>query len=170
MSSIYVMFYKQRNINVKSFIQNTLKAGGHLSYISPEIGFLKSLSGVLTKATEVIFLFLAEDAMEPTTKQTYKSILAEIASIKTVEVAKTMAVSGVLISIKFADAVVVGRPSAVVVTTESGFSREFTNIVMEFRAVNLTVCIATLANEFTSNPKDLFSDPQNLYLCLRVCG
>lgn len=94
------MFYKQRNINVKSFIQNTLKAGGHLSYISPEIGFLKSLSGVLTKATEVIFLFLAEDAMEPTTKQTYKSILAEIASIKTVEVAKTMAVSGVLISIK----------------------------------------------------------------------
>ncbi|MCL7051716.1 hypothetical protein MKW94_023766 [Papaver nudicaule] len=80
----YDMFYKQHNINTKSFIQKTLKAGARLSYISsPEIDFLKSLNGVLSKATKVVFRFMAEDAMEPTTKKTYKSILADLASIKT---------------------------------------------------------------------------------------
>ncbi|KAI3932273.1 hypothetical protein MKW98_024993 [Papaver atlanticum] len=81
----YDMFYKQHNINVKSFIQDTLSAGAaSLGYISsPEIGFLKSLNGAVTKDVKLVFRFLAEDAVEPTTKKTYKAILADLAAIKT---------------------------------------------------------------------------------------
>ncbi|KAI3831337.1 hypothetical protein MKX03_034123, partial [Papaver bracteatum] len=81
----YDMFYKQHSIDVKSFIQDTLSAGASsLGYISsPEIGFLKSLNGAVTKDVKLVFRFLAADAVEPMTKKTYKAILADLAAIKT---------------------------------------------------------------------------------------
>ncbi|KAI3898047.1 hypothetical protein MKX03_006738 [Papaver bracteatum] len=81
----YDIFYKQHSIDVKSFIQDTLSAGAaSLGYISsPEIGFFKSLNGAVTKDVKLVFRFLAADAVEPTTKKTYKAILADLAAIKT---------------------------------------------------------------------------------------
>ncbi|KAI3831860.1 hypothetical protein MKX03_022232 [Papaver bracteatum] len=76
---------QQHSIDVKSFIQDTLSAGAtSLGYISsPKIGFLKSLNGAVTKDVKLVFRFLAADAVEPTTKKTYKAILADLAAIKT---------------------------------------------------------------------------------------
>lgn len=56
-----------------------------VNYISsPEIGFLKSLIGKVNKAkTKLIFRVLEAGTVEPTTKQTYGSILEDLASIKT---------------------------------------------------------------------------------------
>ncbi|MCL7048427.1 hypothetical protein MKW94_010106 [Papaver nudicaule] len=81
----YDLFYKQHDVDVKLFIQDTVGApGARVGYISsPEIGFLKSLSGVVTKDVKLVFRFLAEDAVEPTTRKTYKAILADLATIKT---------------------------------------------------------------------------------------
>ncbi|OVA01347.1 Glycerophosphoryl diester phosphodiesterase [Macleaya cordata] len=79
----YDMFYKQRNVNVRSYIQKAIRTNP-INYISsPEIDFLKSLSGVVNKdRTKLIFRFLAADAIEPTTKQKYGSILENLSLIK----------------------------------------------------------------------------------------
>lgn len=55
-----------------------------LDYLSsPEIGFLKAMQGKVNKArTKLIFRFLAADAVEPSTNQTYSSILKDLESIK----------------------------------------------------------------------------------------
>lgn len=57
-----------------------------ISYISsPEIGFLKNMNKIINKAkTKLIFRFLDADAVEPTTKQPYSSILKDLSSIKSI--------------------------------------------------------------------------------------
>ncbi|KAF8400543.1 hypothetical protein HHK36_013842 [Tetracentron sinense] len=79
----YDTFYTQHNLNVASYVQKASKSMG-INYISsPEISFLKSLNGKLNKArTKLIFRFLDANAVEPTTKQTYSSLLENLSSIK----------------------------------------------------------------------------------------
>lgn len=55
-----------------------------IDYISsPEIAFLKSLSGKLRSGkTKLIFRFLEVDDVEPSAKQTYKALLNDLSTIK----------------------------------------------------------------------------------------
>ncbi|XP_010241663.1 PREDICTED: glycerophosphodiester phosphodiesterase GDPDL7-like [Nelumbo nucifera] len=80
----YDMFYVQHNLNAEAYIEEALKHM-RIDYISsPEIGFLKNLNGKLnTDTTKLIFRFLEADAVEPTTKQKYGSILSNLPEIKT---------------------------------------------------------------------------------------
>ncbi|XP_073098785.1 glycerophosphodiester phosphodiesterase GDPDL7-like isoform X2 [Elaeis guineensis] len=79
----YDMFYKEHKLDPAKFIL-TASENVVFDYISsPEIGFLKSLNGKLGKAkTKLIFRFLAADAVEPSTNQTYSLILKNLATIK----------------------------------------------------------------------------------------
>lgn len=79
----YDLFYKQHNLNVRSYIQKASRTNP-LSYISsPEIDFLKSLGEIVNKdRTKLIFRFLDVDAVEPTTKQKYGAILKDLPLIK----------------------------------------------------------------------------------------
>ena len=49
---------------------------------SPEFAFLKSLSGKVRSNIKLIFRFLREDLVEPTTKRTYGELLKDLKSIK----------------------------------------------------------------------------------------
>ncbi|KAF6169969.1 hypothetical protein GIB67_034361 [Kingdonia uniflora] len=75
--------YKEHKLDVGAFIQESMRSMA-INYISsPEIGFLKSLNGKINEArTKLIFRFLAPDAIEPTTKKTYSTILKDLSSIK----------------------------------------------------------------------------------------
>lgn len=55
-----------------------------VNYISsPDIGFLKAMKGKTNNPkTKLILVFLDKDAIEPTTKQSYGSILAILATVK----------------------------------------------------------------------------------------
>ncbi|KAF6143669.1 hypothetical protein GIB67_021679 [Kingdonia uniflora] len=77
------MLYKEHKLDVGAFIQESMRSMA-INYISSlEIGFIKSLNGKINEArTKLIFRFLASNAIEPTTKKTYSTILKDLSSIK----------------------------------------------------------------------------------------
>ncbi|GAV79984.1 GDPD domain-containing protein [Cephalotus follicularis] len=77
----YEKFYTEHKLSVVDYV---VKAMNTMSYISsPEIGFLKTMSGKVNKVkTKLIFVFLEPDAVEPTTNKKYSAILNDLASIK----------------------------------------------------------------------------------------
>ncbi|KAJ6857376.1 glycerophosphodiester phosphodiesterase GDPDL6-like [Populus alba x Populus x berolinensis] len=79
----YDAFYTENKLSVTNYIQKATRLQG-VNYISsPEIGFLKKIKGLVSKAkTKLVFVFLDKNATEPTTKQTYGSILGNLATIK----------------------------------------------------------------------------------------
>ncbi|KAI3843268.1 hypothetical protein MKX03_000581 [Papaver bracteatum] len=87
---------------------------------------------------------------------TYKRVLTIVETISNVTQQSVDEVK------KFADAVVVNRPSTVVLAAY--FTKEFTDVVKEFQDANLTVYITTLTNEFTSIAMDFFLIQSQKYL------
>ncbi|KAK4415049.1 Glycerophosphodiester phosphodiesterase GDPDL7 [Sesamum alatum] len=67
----YDMFYKHQKINPEAYLLEKLQQLPEF-ISSPEIDFLKSIKPKIGNAkTKIIFRFLEEHAVEPTTKQTY---------------------------------------------------------------------------------------------------
>ncbi|CAN6277794.1 unnamed protein product [Urochloa humidicola] len=79
----YNAFFLEHKISTEDYILGLPKEYS-LNYISStEIGFLKSLGGKLKKSkTKLIFRFLNEDVIEPSTKKTYGDLLKDLKSIK----------------------------------------------------------------------------------------
>ncbi|XAR66779.1 Glycerophosphodiester phosphodiesterase [Bertholletia excelsa] len=79
----YSSFYRQHKLDPASYIQKKLTETG-INYISsPEIDFLKKLNEQLdTTKTKLIFRFMDKDSVEPTTKQTYGSILKKLSDVR----------------------------------------------------------------------------------------
>ncbi|KAL3643240.1 hypothetical protein CASFOL_014055 [Castilleja foliolosa] len=77
------MFYKQHKISPETFFFDQQLDGMPEFISSPEIGFLKSIGPKLGRArTKLIFTFLEESAIEPTTNVTYGSLAKNLATIK----------------------------------------------------------------------------------------
>ncbi|CAN6246888.1 unnamed protein product [Urochloa humidicola] len=79
----YNAFFLERKLSTEDYILK-LPKDYSLTYISStEIDFLKSLGGKLKRSkTKLIFRFLNEDVIEPSTKKTYGDILKDLKSIK----------------------------------------------------------------------------------------
>lgn len=76
------MFYQQHKISAESYLFDMLKTMPEF-ISSPEIGFLKSIGGKLGKSkTKLIFVFLGEKEVEPTTKTPYGTLIKDLAMIK----------------------------------------------------------------------------------------
>lgn len=77
-------FYAQHNLSMRNTV---LSASRRLvfSYISsPEAGFLKSIASRFNpKTTKLIFRFMEQSDIDPSTNQTYGSLLKNLTSIKT---------------------------------------------------------------------------------------
>ncbi|KAK3435657.1 hypothetical protein EUGRSUZ_C00368 [Eucalyptus grandis] len=79
----YDGFYNEHKHSPATYVQKVVRYYPVDYLSSPEIGFLKAMKGKVNKArTKLIFRFLAEDAVEPSTNQTYGSILKNLESIK----------------------------------------------------------------------------------------
>ncbi|KAL8488543.1 hypothetical protein ACS0TY_024720 [Phlomoides rotata] len=77
------LFYKQYKISAESYVLQQLNPLPEF-ISSPEIGFLKGIGPKLGKAakTRLIFTFLEDKAVEPTTKTTYGSLVKNLGMIK----------------------------------------------------------------------------------------
>ncbi|PON79420.1 Glycerophosphoryl diester phosphodiesterase [Parasponia andersonii] len=79
----YDSFYNQHKLSPAAYIEATTK---HIiiNYLSsPEIGFLKTISGKVNKLkTKLVFQFLSPDQVEPTINQKYSSILQNLTTVK----------------------------------------------------------------------------------------
>eukprot|EP00268_Persea_americana_P027830 TRINITY_DN2709_c1_g1_i2.p1 TRINITY_DN2709_c1_g1~~TRINITY_DN2709_c1_g1_i2.p1 ORF type:complete len:652 (+),score=95.12 TRINITY_DN2709_c1_g1_i2:1349-3304(+) len=77
-------FFSQRNLSMRSFVVSVSRRV-IINYISsPEVGFLKSIGARFkTSRTKLIFRFRGTDDIEPSTNQTYGSLLNNLTFIKT---------------------------------------------------------------------------------------
>ncbi|KAK0601323.1 hypothetical protein LWI29_023199 [Acer saccharum] len=77
-------FYAQHNLSMRSYILSVSRSVA-VSYISsPEVGFLRSIGARFNpKITKLVFRFLKQTEIEPTTNQTYGSLLGNLTFIKT---------------------------------------------------------------------------------------
>ncbi|KAL8162537.1 hypothetical protein V2J09_014026 [Rumex salicifolius] len=76
-------FFSQHKLSMQSFLLGVAKSGMPIDYLSsPEVGFLRGI-GPKLKGTKFIFRFLDQDENEPTTNQTYGSLLKNLTFIKT---------------------------------------------------------------------------------------
>lgn len=125
----YDMFYNQHNLGVAKYIleSSTFWVPTHIS--SPEIGFLKYMSGKVDKArTKLILKILGKDEVEPTTMQKYGSILDNLAAIK-----------------PFASAILV--PKTYIIPVKDKMSEPPTTLVVDAHKIGLQVYASDFAND-----------------------
>ncbi|OMP04301.1 Glycerophosphoryl diester phosphodiesterase [Corchorus olitorius] len=79
-------FYAQHNLSMRNFVLSlTRNVNVTVDYISsPEVGFLQSIASRFQRSpTKLVFRFLGKKDVEPTTNQTYESLLKNLTLIKT---------------------------------------------------------------------------------------
>ncbi|XP_060209107.1 glycerophosphodiester phosphodiesterase GDPDL4-like isoform X2 [Lycium barbarum] len=77
-------FFSQHNLSMRSFIIS-LSKNVLINYISsPEVNFLRSIVARFNpRVTKLVFRFIGQDDVEPSTNQTYGSLLKNLTFIKT---------------------------------------------------------------------------------------
>ncbi|KAK1440228.1 hypothetical protein QVD17_06053 [Tagetes erecta] len=80
----YDAFYSQHNLSMRNYVLEAAK-NLTINYISsPEVGFLRGIvSRINLRTTKLVFRFLGQDEIEPTTNQTYGSFLRNLTTITT---------------------------------------------------------------------------------------
>ncbi|XP_068310493.1 glycerophosphodiester phosphodiesterase GDPDL3-like [Pyrus communis] len=78
------IFFSQHNLSMRNYVLSVSKQVV-INYISsPEVAFLNSIKArVSPSATKLVFRFLGQDETEPSTNQTYGSLLKNLTFIKT---------------------------------------------------------------------------------------
>lgn len=77
------IFYRQHNLSMRSYVLSVSRSV-IVNYISsPEVDFLRSIVARFQKSkTKLVFRFLGEDVTEPSTNQTYGTLLKNLTFIK----------------------------------------------------------------------------------------
>ncbi|TVU02018.1 hypothetical protein EJB05_52553 [Eragrostis curvula] len=79
----YNSFFLEHKISTEDYLKALPKEFSFSFISSPEIGFLKSAGGLFKQSkTKLIFRFLDEKAVEPSTKKTYGELVKDLKSIK----------------------------------------------------------------------------------------
>ncbi|XP_010545263.1 PREDICTED: glycerophosphodiester phosphodiesterase GDPDL3-like [Tarenaya hassleriana] len=77
-------FYAQHNLSMRSFVLSISKSVVIDFISSPEVNFLRSIAGRFgRKGPRFVFQFLGQEDVEPSTNQTYGSLLHNLTFIKT---------------------------------------------------------------------------------------
>ncbi|KAL7190898.1 hypothetical protein ACSBR2_023049 [Camellia fascicularis] len=142
----YALFYTEHNLEPALYVEKAIRVMG-INYISsPEIGFLKTLNEKVNKAkTKLILRLLEKDTVEPTTKQTYGSILANLSNIKS-----------------FASGILVPKEYVWPVNTEM-YLEPATTLVTDAHKQRLEVYASGFANDITMSYNYSY-DPTAEYL------
>ncbi|KAF8017432.1 hypothetical protein BT93_H2568 [Corymbia citriodora subsp. variegata] len=124
------IFFTQHNLSMRNFVITTSKSV-IIDYISsPEVGFLRSIAGrVSPTKTKLIFRFMGKDVIEPSTNQTYGSLLKNLTFIKTFA-------SGILV------------PKVYIWPIDaSNYLQAYTSLVSDAHKAGLTVFAADFVND-----------------------
>ncbi|XVE50758.1 hypothetical protein DITRI_Ditri01bG0189000 [Diplodiscus trichospermus] len=81
----HAAFYAQHNLSMRNFVLSlTRNVNVTVDYISsPEVAFLQSIAANFRRGTKLVFRFLGPKDVEPSTNQTYDSLLKNLTFIKT---------------------------------------------------------------------------------------
>lgn len=78
------IFYKQHGLDMRNYIFS-IKKGVSMDYISsPELGFLKNMSGRVGRKTKLVFRFLEKALLDHSINQTYGSLSSNLPFIKSI--------------------------------------------------------------------------------------
>lgn len=103
-----------------------------IDYISsPEVKFLTSISGRVAKNTKLVFRFLDESSIEPSTNQTYGSMLKNLTFVKT-----------------FASGILVPK-SYIWPVSPDNYLLPYTSVVDDAHKAGLEIYASDFANDFT---------------------
>ncbi|KAF7815951.1 glycerophosphodiester phosphodiesterase GDPDL3-like [Senna tora] len=77
-------FFREHNLSVQKFLRSLSTKRVSVNYLSsPDVGFLRSIKLVInSRTTRLVFRFLEQNEIEPTTNQTYGSLLQNLKLIK----------------------------------------------------------------------------------------
>ncbi|KAL3851160.1 hypothetical protein ACJIZ3_013042 [Penstemon smallii] len=142
----HAAFFSQHNLSMRSYIISVSRRV-IVNYISsPEVGFLTSiLSRFRTGPTKLVFQFLGLSDLEPSTNQTYGSLLSNLTFIKT-----------------FASGIIVPKYSIWPVDI-SQYLQNYTHLVTDAHRAGLEVFASNFANDATI-PYNYSYDPVAEYL------
>ncbi|TVU05251.1 hypothetical protein EJB05_48409 [Eragrostis curvula] len=139
------IFYRQHGLNMRNYILS-IRKGVSVDYISsPELGFLQSIAGRLGRKTKLVFCFLDKTSTDPSTNQTYGSLLSNLTFVKTIA-------SGIMIPKTYIWPV-----------TSDNYLLPHTSIVTDAHNAGLEVYAADFANDRVI-PYNYSYDPLEEYL------
>ncbi|GKV43802.1 hypothetical protein SLEP1_g51055 [Rubroshorea leprosula] len=123
-------FYTQHKLSMRNFVLNASKSV-IVDYISsPEVGFLRSISAPFASSkTKLVFRFMQQDDIEPSTNQSYGSLLRNLTFIK-----------------KFASGIIVPK-SYIWPVDSSNYLLPSTSVVSDAHKVGLEVFASDFAND-----------------------
>ncbi|KAH6775797.1 PLC-like phosphodiesterase family protein [Perilla frutescens var. hirtella] len=140
-------FFSQHNQSMRSYIIS-LSRNIIVSYVSsPEVGFLRSVaSRFRTGPTKLVFQFLGREDTEPTTNQTYGSLLSNLTFIKT-----------------FARGILIPK-SYIWPVDNTLYLQDSSHIVLDAHAAGLEVFASNFVNDVATMPYNYSYDPVSEYL------
>ncbi|KAM5586930.1 glycerophosphodiester phosphodiesterase GDPDL3-like [Rosa sericea] len=140
------IFFSQHNLSMRNFVLSVMRKVV-VNYISsPEVAFLNSIKGVVNpRTTKLVFRFLQETEIEPSTNQTYGSLLKNLTFIKT-----------------FASGILVPKTYIWPVTNDN-YLEPHTSLVLDAHEAELTVFVSDLVND-APLPYNYSYDPLAEYL------
>ncbi|KAG5570360.1 hypothetical protein H5410_060126 [Solanum commersonii] len=123
-------FFGQHNLSMRSYIIS-LSRSVLINYISsPEVNFLRSILARLnSRVTKLVFRFLGQNDVEPSTNQTYGSLLKNLTFIKT-----------------FASGILVPK-SYIWPVDNSLYSQPYTSLVLNAHKEGLQIFASEFAND-----------------------
>ncbi|RCV34072.1 hypothetical protein SETIT_7G133500v2 [Setaria italica] len=123
-------FYSQFNLSMRNYIISVSKRVV-VNYISsPEVSFLTSVLGRVSKKTKLVFRYLDESTLEPSMNQTYGSMLKNLTFVKT-----------------FASGILVPK-SYIWPTSADNYLQPHTSVVNDAHKAGLEIYAADFANDF----------------------
>ncbi|PIN26985.1 Glycerophosphoryl diester phosphodiesterase [Handroanthus impetiginosus] len=140
------IFFSQHNLSMRSFVLS-LSRRVIVNYVSSsEVGFLRSIvSRFRTGPTKIVFQFLRQDDVEPSTNQTYGSLLGNLTFIKT-----------------FATGILVPK-NYIWPVDSSQYLQNYTSLVLDAHAAGLEVFASNFVTDAVI-PYDYSYDPVAEYL------
>ncbi|CAL9134023.1 unnamed protein product [Musa textilis] len=126
------IFYSQRNLSMTEYVLSVSKRVPVNYLSSPELSFLSSIAADFSNSdTKLVFRFLGKDTAEPSTSQTYGSLLNNLTYIKT-----------------FASGILVPK-SYIWPVTSDNYLLPYTSIVKDAHKLGLEIYAADFANDNT---------------------
>ncbi|KAL6845779.1 hypothetical protein ACP4OV_024354 [Aristida adscensionis] len=123
-------FYSQFNLSMRNYILSVSKRVVTNYISSPEVSFLTSILGRVSNKTKLVFRFLDEATLEPSTNQTYGSMLKNLTVVKT-----------------FASGILVPKHYIWPVSPDN-YLQPYTSVVNDAHKAGLEVYAADFANDF----------------------
>lgn len=144
----YPSFFAEHKLDMATYLTSEMNSATIQYVSSPEVAFLKSIQAAATKRkTKLIFKFLNQGDVDPSTNATYGSLLTNLKAIKS-----------------FASGILVPKAYIWPVDSQTLYLQSQTSLVQDARSVGLEVHVYGFVNDLVSPIYNYSFDPIQEYL------